>query len=348
MSAAGAVAARGRRSPIRVVLIDESPAQRALLRRSLQADGDIVVVGEASTFAGAAGAVARGAPDVVALSSGVDGGEEDAITRIMRRTPRPILVVDGRRRSARSPGGRKAIVAGAAAVIAIADHGDVDAGAALRRRVRALRRDEPTPAPPPAAPAGALPVIVAIASSTGGPSALEEVLRSLRGHPLAVVLVQHIDQRLVGGFAEWLERVTGWSVAVAVEGTPPVAGVVHIGSGGRHLEVDARGLFAYRDEPRSVHMPSADRMFASLAANAPDRVVGAVLTGMGADGAAGLLALRQAGARTVAQDEASSAVFGMARAAFELGAVSHLTPLGAIAPTIVRSARSQDRGARPA
>jgi chemotaxis response regulator CheB len=196
-------------------------------------------------------------------------------------------------------------------------------------------------ASPTTLPPGALPVIVAIASSTGGPAALEEVLRHLLGQPVAVVLVQHIDQRLVGGFADWLEKAVGWPVTVAAEGTPPVAGVVHVGPGGKHLEVDGRGLFAYRDEPRSVHMPSADRMFASLAAHAPDRVVAAILTGMGADGAAGLLALKQAGAKTVAQDEASSAVFGMARAALELGAVSHLTPLGGIAPAIVRSVRKQ-------
>lgn len=367
---------------IRVVLIDESPAQRALLRRSLQADGDIVVVAEASTFAGAAGAVARGAPDVVAMGSGTSGGEEAAITRIMRRTPRPILVVDGRGGTARSAGARRAIVAGAAAVIGLSDPADIDPGAALRRRVRALRRGvAPTSRVVPGAPArsrapapmtlpsqvaarraaeavapvvampddlvplapvapGALPVIVAIASSTGGPSALEEVLRSLHGQPFAVVLVQHIDQRLVGGFADWLEKATGWPVAVAAEGTPPVAGTVSIGPGGRHLELDARGLFAYRDEPRSVHMPSADRLFASLAAGSAERVVAAVLTGMGADGAAGLLALRQAGARTVAQDEATSAVFGMARAALENGAVSHLTPLSSIGAAIVRAARS--------
>ena len=353
---------------IRVVLIDESPVQRALLRRSLQTDGDIVVVAEASTFAGAAGAVARSAPDVVTLGSSPAGGEEAAITRIMRRTPRPILVVDGRAGTPRSTGSRRAIMAGAAAVIGLGD----DSGAALRRRVRALRRGVAAPAAPavpttaasraseraarlapPVAPVGldvtatlpvtGMPMIVAIASSTGGPTALEEVLRGILGQPFAVVLVQHIDQRLVGGFADWLEKTTGWTVAVAAEGTPPAAGVVHIGPGGRHLEIDARGLFVYRDEPRTIHMPSADRLFASLAANVADRVVAAILTGMGADGAAGLLALHQAGARTIAQDEASSAVFGMARAALELGAVTHPTPLAAIAPAIVRGVKRQQR-----
>jgi two-component system chemotaxis response regulator CheB len=331
---------------IRVVLVDESPVQRALLRRSLQDDGDIVVVAEASTFAGAAGAVARGEPDVVALGTGRAGGEEAAIARIMGRTPRPILVVDGRAGPARTTSGHPAIAAGAASVIGLGE----DGGAALRRRVRVLRHRSVGPAGPagpvastPAVPSppGGLPIIVAIASSTGGPSALEEVLRGIRGQPVAVVLVQHIDRRLVGGFADWLEKVTGWPVAVAVEGTPPKAGVVHIGPGGRHLELDARGLFAHRDEPKSVHMPSADRLFASLAATAADRVVAAILTGMGADGAAGLLALKQAGARTIAQDESSSAVFGMARAALELGAVSHSTPLVGIAPAIIRTARSQ-------
>lgn len=365
---------------IRIVLVDESPAHRAMLRRTLQADGDIVVVAEASTYAGAAGAVARAVPDVVTMTSSLDGGEEAAIARIMRRTPRPILVVDARANGQRTAGGRRAIVAGAASVVGIRDQDEAETGAVLRRRIRALRRGV-APAAPVAArqprvaapahrravpirpvapstlsapvvlgatvpvtspvelPPGALAPVVAIASSTGGPSAVETVLRDIAGLPAAVLLVQHIDQRLVGGFADWLEKATGWPVAVAAEGTPPRPGVVTIGPGGRHLEVDARGLLALRDEPRTVHMPSGDRLFASLAAHVPDRTVATILTGMGADGAAGLLALRQAGARTIAQDEASSAVFGMARAAVELGAVNHLTPLASIGPAINRAVR---------
>ena len=180
---------------------------------------------------------------------------------------------------------------------------------------------------------------MAIAASTGGPAAVETVLRDLHGLPVAVLLVQHIDQRLVGGFAVVVGEDHGLAGGVAAEGAPPPVGVVTIGPGGRHLEVDARGLVRCRPSrgrctcrrptassrrsppmPRTGSSPPCSPAWAPTAppASSPSA---------------------QAGAHTIAQDEASSAVFGMARAALALGAVSTLTPLAAIGPAIARAMR---------
>lgn len=182
--------------------------------------------------------------------------------------------------------------------------------------------------------------IIAIAASTGGPAALTQVLADLKGTRAAVVLVQHIGTELAGNLASWLGRVTGVPVALAEHGAPLVPGTVAVGPGGRHLTVDSRGCTALVPGGADLHQPSADRLFESLAAHAGRRTVAAVLTGMGSDGAAGLLALRHAGAMTFAQDEATSAVFGMAQAAIDLGAVRRVLPLDALGSSLARAART--------
>lgn len=325
--------------PIRVVLVEGSKAQRAVLRRGLEADGDIVVVGEASSPAGAAAAVACGEPDVVALGVGVAGGEEAAIARIMRRAPKPILVLAGRQEGPRSERGKRAIGAGAAAVLARPPRWDAASEAALRRRIRALRRTATVAAASRRGErrAAATGAVLGLAASTGGPAAVEQVLRGLRGIDVPILLVQHIDHQLVGGLAEWLERSTGWPVIVGEHGAPLHSGTVTIGPGGHHLELGPRRRLVVSNQPRSLHMPSADRMLRSLAVHAGKSAVGAVLTGMGNDGAEGLLALKEAGGRTFAQDEASSAVFGMAKAALQGGAVTHVTPLASIPMALIRA-----------
>jgi two-component system chemotaxis response regulator CheB len=339
MSPASAIA------PIRVVVVEDSPTQRAVLRRTLEAEGDIVVVGEATTAAGAVAAVRAGAPDVVTVDLQIPGGGEHAIERIMADVPCPILVLSAMLENRQASAG--ALGLGAAGVLAKPRRWDQTSEHALRCRVRSLRavpsRRRQEPLAPPSRPVGAeratTTPIVAIASSTGGPAALTQVLPDLKGTRAAVLVVQHIGTELAGKLADWLGRVTGLPVTLAEHGAPLTPGTVAVGPGGRHLTVDGRGHVALVPGGSDVHQPAADRLFESLAANAGRRTIAAVLTGMGSDGAAGLLALRHAGAMTFAQDEASSAVFGMAKAAVELGAVRRVLPLDVLGPSLARAAR---------
>ena len=337
---------------IRVVVVEDSPTQRAVLRRSLEADGDIVVVGEAVTAAGALAAVQRGRPDVVTVDLHIPGGGEAAIEQIMELAPKPILLLSAQLAGLRDEASA-AMGAGAASVLAKPRHGDSQAEHMLRTRVRALRGVRPRtkasmtsprrvtgPSAMRAARSTGTPII-AIAASTGGPAAVTTLLQAIAGVTAPVLLVQHIDPQLTGSLAAWMDRTTGWQVAVARHGEPLVPGRVHVGPGGSHLGIDACGRIALAADGAELHRPSADRLFSSLAAHAGDRTIAAVLTGMGSDGAEGLKELRDAGGLTFAQDDHSSAVFGMAKAAVELGAVNRVLPLDALGPAIVRAARTK-------
>jgi two-component system chemotaxis response regulator CheB len=178
-----------------------------------------------------------------------------------------------------------------------------------------------------------------LAASTGGPPALAEVLAGLRDLTAPVLIVQHIHPDFVTGLVSWMTRVSALPVHVARHGQPLVAGQVYIGPGDVHLRLDARGRIALDPAPPAVHRPSADELFRSVAEHAGPAGVGVIMTGMGNDGAAGLLALRGRGGRTFAQDEASCAVFGMPQAAYRLGAVSDMVALCDIAGNVVRAVR---------
>jgi two-component system chemotaxis response regulator CheB len=154
-----------------------------------------------------------------------------------------------------------------------------------------------------------------------------------------VLVVQHLHPEFVGGLATWMARVSALPVSLAEHGHKLEAGHVYLGPGELHLRLAARRRIELSERPKSVHRPSADELFTSLAEHAGERSVGVVLTGMGDDGARGLLAIHEADGRTIAQDEASCAVFGMPRAAEKLGAVGALLPLRSIAASIVRAVR---------
>jgi chemotaxis response regulator CheB len=164
---------------------------------------------------------------------------------------------------------------------------------------------------------------LALGASTGGPAALRELLAQLPAPPpLRVVIVQHIARGLELDFVDWLAGSLGLDVRLARDGERPPPGTVRVAPAQSHLRVTATGRLALdiATPPRHGHRPSVDELFQSLAAAAPHHTAAVLLTGMGADGAAGLSALRRAGAFCLAQDEASSAVFGMPHAAVELSA----------------------------
>ncbi|HEX5462273.1 MAG TPA: chemotaxis response regulator protein-glutamate methylesterase [Steroidobacteraceae bacterium] len=179
--------------------------------------------------------------------------------------------------------------------------------------------------------------LVAIGASAGGPAAIARVLEGLpRDFPAAVVIVQHVDQRFAPGMAEWLSRSSPLPVRVAQEGDRLKAGTALLSGSNDHLVLKSADRLGYEREPQDqAYRPSVDVFFASVSAKWPGEAVGVLLTGMGRDGAKGLKALRNKGCYTIAQDEATSAVYGMPKAAATLGAAVDVLPLERIAPRLI-------------
>lgn len=178
-----------------------------------------------------------------------------------------------------------------------------------------------------------LPPLLAIGSSTGGPQALATLLSGLpKDFPAAIVIVQHVDRQFASGLAEWLTQQSKRLVQLARVGDQLEAGQVLVAGTNDHLIMQGSLSLRYTVEPREEpYRPSVDVFFNSVAQHWPDKGVGVVLTGMGRDGGEGLLALRAAGWHTIAQDQATSVVYGMPKAAVELGAAVDVLPITAIA-----------------
>ncbi|HEY4332269.1 MAG TPA: chemotaxis-specific protein-glutamate methyltransferase CheB [Ilumatobacteraceae bacterium] len=342
-----------RLGPVRVVVVEDSAVQRAHLVGVLEADGDIEVIGEAATAIAAITLVAELRPDVVTLDLQIPGGGGlHALEQIMGHTPTPVLVLSATVQSDRSALAVEALVAGAVLALPKPAVWTRLLEAELRGHVRTLRhvhvirhiRGRLQQRPPlavrtPSAPSAGQSAVVAIAASTGGPPALAKVLRGLGGLAAPVLVVQHIHTEFVPGLVSWMARISALPVVTARDGEPLREGCVYIAPGGRHLRVGATMQIELSERPHTVHCPSADQLFESVANEAGRRGIGVVLTGMGDDGAAGLAAMHRRGAQTIAQDEATSAVYGMPRAAHRLGVVDHQLPLDEIAEAILRAAQ---------
>jgi len=192
---------------------------------------------------------------------------------------------------------------------------------------------------------GGTPPILAIGASTGGPKALADILTALPpGFPAAVVVVQHMDPAFNAGLNAWLKEQSPLPLTVARPGETLQAGHVYIARGGDHLIITANGTLHYTDVPEDTPFrPSVDALFESLARQKLCTGVAVLLTGMGRDGARGLLALRQAGWNTIGQDAGTCAVFGMPKAALELGAAEMMLPLPRIAATAANLMRRHVR-----
>ena len=205
-------------------------------------------------------------------------------------------------------------------------------GHAQKSRDPALRQDEAAKAT-----RRRIPPVLALGASTGGPKALATVLSRLpASFPAAVVIVQHLDFHFTGGLAEWLNQCTPLPVAALTGETPLQPGKIWIAARSEHVILNDDYVLGWTSEwPDLISRPSIDVFFNSLAQHPLLRGCGVLLTGMGRDGAAGLLALRQAGFYTIAQDQASSVVYGMPKAAAELGAATAVLPLEEIAERIL-------------
>ena len=335
--------------PTRVVVVEEGPKERARTVQALEAGGDIAVVGQVGSATEAIRMVQNLRPDVVTLDLQVPGGGQQVIEQLMAFAPTPILVLSGHVGGRESAETMDALVAGAVDVLPKPAGGQLDEDEALRARVRLVagvavvrhpraRMARPArPAAPPRAGRALAPPIVAIGASTGGPAALAQVLGGLGGIRAAVIVVQHLHPDFVAGLVSWMARVSPLPVQLAGHGDHVQPGVVYIAPGGTHLRIVAGDQIVLDGAPETLHRPSVDVLFSSLAERGEGRNVGVLLTGMGDDGATGLLALRRRGDVTIAQDEASSVVFGMPRAAQRLGAALHVVTLDDVARTILRA-----------
>lgn len=180
--------------------------------------------------------------------------------------------------------------------------------------------------------------LIAIGASTGGPAALKTVLGDLPADlNAAIAVVQHVDQQFVASFADWLDQQVALPVRLAGAGDGPRRGTVLVCGREDHLICTPSGVFDYTATPRELaYRPSVDVFFHSVAENYTNQVLGILLTGMGRDGAAGLEAIRARGWHTIAQDEATSAVYGMPKAAKERGAARQILAVGDIGPAVIR------------
>lgn len=344
-------------APVRVVVVEDSLVQRAHLVRMLTADRHaIVVVGQATGALEAVRLVEQTRPDVVTLDLEIpDGGGAYAIEQIMGNTPTPILVLSATVADRDSAAAVDALMAGAIDVLPKPQRWTAAEEARIRRTVQSLRgvtvlrhpRARSARALTPqahtanqaVAAATDADVVVAIAASTGGPPALAEVLSRLGPLRAPVLVVQHLHRDFIDGLVSWMARASGLPVEVARHAGQLRQSTVYVGPGDVHLRLGRDRRIVLDPEPVKLHRPSADELFESVAEHAGPSGIGVLLTGMGEDGAAGLLALRRAGGATFAQDKESSAVFGMPQAAERAGAVESMLPLSGIASAVLRAER---------
>jgi two-component system chemotaxis response regulator CheB len=343
---------------IRVLVVEDSLTVRKHLLEVLSRDPDIEIVGEAGDGKRGIELCRAAKPDVITMDMMLPIMTGLAATEyIMAHHPTPILIVSASVNRGELFRTYEALAAGALDVLE-KPTGNEAAGAweakllsmvklASRIRVithprgrlgalgRRLTEQMQEPAANPAAPQRC--AIVAIGASTGGPGALLDIMRGIPpSFQLPILLVLHINEPFGAAFADWLDGQTARRVSHPVDGDPveSAIGRVVMAPGGKHLIVRGGRFRLTTDPERHSCRPSVDTLFESVAREYGPSAAACLLTGMGRDGAAGLLAVRQAGGITIAQDEATSVVFGMPREAILLGAASRILPLGQIGPAI--------------
>jgi two-component system, chemotaxis family, protein-glutamate methylesterase/glutaminase len=336
---------------IRVVIADDSLVAREMLSTILSSDPDIDVVGLANNGAEAVDLVERLRPDLVTMDIHMPrmNGLE-ATEKIMAFSPTPILVVSSSVHGEGIGLAFDALTLGALEVIKKPeprDWADLERiGSEVLRKVKFLsrvkvithirgrhtRREELAPGAP-AMPSGRS--LVAIGSSTGGPSALLTVFEQLPANfPVPILVAQHIADGFVPGLVSWLDASCNIKITGAEEGITPEPGTVYISPTGVNIALDGKQIALKKPTAGQLYIPSADTLFESVARAYGKRAVGVILTGMGADGASGLKQLHGRGAATIAQDEETCTVFGMPRAAIEMGAADQVLPIQAIGASI--------------
>lgn len=339
--------------PKRVLIVEDSAVVSELLQRIIRADPRLEVAAAVPTAEEALEMLQRVLPDVISLDIRLPGMQGlEATRRIMATRPTPIVIVSAID-SRETDLSMQALRAGALAVVEkprAATHANYEAIArhlctqlAIMSEVcvvrQKLRADSAAPAAELSRTHGAAASdfrLLGIAASTGGPSALAEILTRLgTGFPLPIAIVQHMTPTFVGGFGAWLGGATRLRVEVVERRAQLSAGAVYLPPGDRHLVVEGASVRADDAEPVYGHRPSGNVLFASMAQSLGTGGIGVVLTGMGADGAAGLVELQRAGGYTIAEDESTAVVYGMPASAVRAGGVREQLGLGAIADRIL-------------
>lgn len=333
---------------IRVLVVDDSAVVRRVLSDALSAAPGIEVVGTAADPYAARDKIAALRPDVLTLD--VEMPRMDGLTfleKLMAAHPLPVVVVSSLT-PASSSMALRALDLGAVGVVCKpgSQFSIPDVARDVVHQVRAAalaklkpRGERPAPrasaAPKPAPSFVTTRKILAIGASTGGPRAIEDVLTQLPPAGPGTIIVQHMPVQFTAEFAKRLDSLCAMRVAEATDGEEVLAGKALVAPGGRHMllqRVGATYVVRLKDMPAvNHHRPSVDVMMHSVAKAAGANAVGVILTGMGSDGARGLLAMREAGAHTIAQDEETSIVYGMPKEAAALGGAAQVLPLEEIA-----------------
>jgi two-component system chemotaxis response regulator CheB len=333
---------------IRVVIVDDSPTFRLLVKSILESDPDIQVMGEAINGLEALRVCKQYQPDIVTMDIHMPSMDGYAtIKSIMSDMPCPIIALTGSVNSRNEDTHKKAIQSGA--LVALPKPKDIPGidPAADRliekiksmSQVKVIRRKNFNLPPRMTAqtfvPNNAIKLI-GIGASTGGPPAIQTILSGFsKNIACPIVVVQHISQGFVHNLSKWLVSSTSFNVSLAENGLRMIPGHVYIAQDRNHLAVTREGrLRLFQKGPVDGHQPSATVLFESIAQEFGSSGMGILLTGMGCDGAAGLKKLADKGALTIAQDEASSVVFGMPKKAIELGAARKILPIDEIAPFV--------------
>ena len=337
--------------PIRVLIVAKSPADREQLTRLFRSDGSFEVVGTASRGEEALSRLSSLKPQVMTIDlrlPDIDGIE--LTRRVMSEHPTPIVVLTENFEPDTT--GFRALEVGALAVMR-KPWGAPNPAAeeqALIRTVRSMaevrlvrryarRASGPTPEPArsPAPLAGRRPRVVAVGVSTGGPQTLQDIFTRLPStFPLPILVVQHMADGFITHMVDWLATQCSLPVVLAEQNAPLDAPGIYVGPSGRHLTVSG-GRILLADGPAiDGHKPSATVLFRSVVREFGADAVGVLLTGMGEDGAAGLMEMKKVGAVTIAQDEASSVIFGMPAAAIARGAADMVLPPPLIAQNLIR------------
>lgn len=354
---------------IRVLIVDDSASVRQALAKVLTEEGDIEIMGAAGDPFMAAKKLQEDVPDVITLD--VEMPKMDGITflrKLMSQHPIPVVMCSSLTESG-SETLMQAMEAGAVDVIlkpkiAAADF-LAESGARIRQTVRAaaqarlgamrkrsvgtgsssagpqakLTADAVLPPPTGRAMAKTTEMVCCIGASTGGTEALRELLEVLPANTPGIVIVQHMPEKFTAAFAKRLNGLCEVEVKEAENGDPVLRGHVLIAPGDKHMLLERQGaryVVSVRDGPLvSRHRPSVDVLFRSAARSAGANAMGVIMTGMGDDGARGMLEMHQAGAFNIAQDEATSVVYGMPKEAVAKGGVDRIVPLEQIAREIL-------------
>jgi two-component system chemotaxis response regulator CheB len=354
-----------RSGPVRVLVVDDSALVRKLLTGILGTDAELLVVGSAGDPYEAREQIKALSPDVITLD--VEMPKMDGLTflaNLMRLRPLPVVMVS----SLTERGADvtlSALELGAVDFVSkprlgVAEGLERAAGEIIEKvkvaaRARVLPRTGGAPLPVGAktpravgTPLRTTDQIIAIGASTGGTEAIAHLLRALPADTPGILITQHIPPEFSRRFAERLDRGSAMSVSEAVDGAPVLLGHAYVAPGNYHLSLNRSGARyicrVSQEDPVNRHRPSVDVLFHSVAAAAGANATGVVLTGMGADGAAGLVAMREAGSPTIAQDQETSVVWGMPGEAVKRGGADQVLPLDLIAPRLLELVRARAAG----